>query len=50
VSRYNDPTLPERLTRDPKPIDEEVRRRLREGAEAYLRELRAGIMEVAAGR
>jgi len=50
VSRYNDPTLPERLTRDPKPIDEEVRRRLREGAEASLRELRAGIMEVAAGR
>lgn len=49
VSQYSDETLPERLTRDPQPIPEEVRRRLRDGAEAYLRDLKAQVMEVAAG-
>ena len=50
VSVYNDPTLPGRLTRDPQPIPEDVRLRLREGAETYLRDLRAQVLEVAAGR
>jgi polysaccharide pyruvyl transferase WcaK-like protein len=50
LSSFSDETLPERLTRDPQAIDEAVRRRLREGAEAYLRDLRAAVIEAAAHR
>lgn len=50
VSKFSDATLPERLARDPQPIAEDVRLRLRHGAEAYLRDLKAQIREAAAGR
>lgn len=41
---FHDPELPERLPRDPRPIPEADRLRLRAGAEAYLRDLRAAIL------
>jgi polysaccharide pyruvyl transferase WcaK-like protein len=50
VAVYNDPDLPDRLTRDPEPIAATTRDRLRAGAETYLADLRRQILDVAAGR
>ena len=48
LSQYGDPTLADRVTRDPVPIPEALRAQLRDGAEAHLRDLKARIIETAA--